>query len=285
MDKLIAFPYYGGKQKQLAWLLPLLSKCDHFVEPFCGAASVILNRLPGTSLETINDINGDIVNFFRVLRDRGDELINKLQLTPYSREEFTEALEPTDEPVERARRFYVKCRQGFGGVIHKITSGNWGYGRKKLAPLPSRIVRSVEQLELIVDRLKLVQIENRPALDVIRRFDDPGVLFYCDPPYVGSSRGKGGPRVYGDFEMTDDDHRELSAALHGCEAKVAISGQRCPLYDELYSNWTRHDKADNYLTLNNKPDHPSTYRIDSLWTNYDILDNGNTETDDVSVRA
>ena len=267
MARLVAFPYYGGKQKQLNWLLPLLPKCDHYIEPFCGAASVLINREISPA-ETINDTNGEIVNFFKVLRDNGDELIRRLELTPYSRSEFVAALEPTTDTVEQARRFYVKIRQSFCGLMVGLTEGRWGYVKKKTAFLPKRTVRSIDKLYEIANRLRLVQIENRPALDILSRYDDINTLFYCDPPYA--DRGKGGTSIYANNEMTNADHRQLSDVLHNCKAKSAISGSRCDLYDDLYRDWHRHDRDKDYIFCNNKPGMPTNYRSESLWTNYEV---------------
>ena len=261
----MAFPYYGGKQKQLKWLLPLLPKCDHYIEPFCGAASVLFNREISPA-ETINDTNGDIVNFFKVLRDDGDELIRRLELTPYARDEFVMALEPTVDAIEQARKFYIKVRQSFGGLINNLTEGRWGYDIKKSAFLPKRIVNAVDKLYAIANRLRLVQIENRPALDILKRYDHTNTLFYCDPPYT--ERGKGGNNVYACNEITNDDHRQLAEVLHNCKGKVAISGYSCALYNELYHDWHRHDRYGNYMSFNNKQKSPTNYRSESLWCNY-----------------
>ena len=267
MARLMAFNYYGGKQKQLKWLLPLLPRCDHYIEPFCGAASVLINREISPA-ETINDTNGEIVNFFKVLRDNGDELIRRLELTPYSRSEFVAALEPTTDTIEQARRFYVKIRQSFGGLMVGLTEGRWGYGKKKSRFDPRVFIRSIEKLTAVANRLRLVQIENRPALDILSRYDSKDTLFYCDPPYT--ERGKGGKTVYANNEMTDDDHRQLAEVLKKCQAKVAISGFRCSLYDEKYRDWHRHDKHEIHMSFNNRGGLPANHRSESLWTNYEV---------------
>ena len=262
---MIAFRYYGGKQRQLKWLLPLLPKCDHYIEPFCGAASVLLNR-EVSPLETINDTNEDIVIFFKVLRDRGDELIRKLELTPYARAEFVESLNHADDDLERARRFYVRVQQGFSGLTEKLTEGRWGYA-KKIGSRSKVVVNAVDKLYAVANRIRLVQIEKRPALDVLRRFDHEKVLFYCDPPYLTIRDKISG---YGVNDMTVTDHSQLAGALHNCKARVAISGHRCDLYDDLYRNWHRHDKEVNYIFFNNREGTPRNNRAESLWTNYEV---------------
>ena len=261
MPRSIAFPYYGGKQYQSKWIISLLpTDCDHYVEPYCGGASVLLNK-PPAHLETINDISGDVVNFFKVLRDHSQELVNKLYYTPYSREELQLANLPTNDSIERARRFYVRVRQSVHG-----TSSSWRYAIKKAGGCnpPRNFLRQVEQLHQVVMRLRLVQIENRPAINVIKQFDRATTIFYCDPPYLHSTRTDN--KAYKDNEMSEDDHKELADLLLGCKAKVAISGYRSPLYDELYSRWQLHEKEVCCRAGGTTGSRKN--RIECLWTNY-----------------
>src|SRR5947209_2474819 len=194
MGKLIAFGWYGGKFSHLSWLLPLLPKSVHFCEPFAGSAAVLLNREP-SPVETYNDIDGEVVNFFRVLRDQKETLIEAIGLTPFSREEFELAISgPREEltDLERARRFYVRARQVRTGLAQKASSGRWAHclltSRAGMAGAVSRWLGSVEDLPYIAQRLLRVQIEHGPAIEVINRYDSPETLFYCDPPYVHDSR-------------------------------------------------------------------------------------------------
>ena len=264
MARLVAFPYYGGKYYQLNWLLPLLPKCNHYVEPFCGSAIVCLNREP-SPIETINDTNGDLVNFFKVLRSNSSELLEQLELTLNARDELAIAIEPTDEPLERARRFFVRIRQSFDGSP-KSKVGQWSFA-KIYERHPKRFRRSIPKLIEVIDRVKYWQIDNRPAINVIRRNDTVDTLFYCDPPYVADSRVS---KVdYGNNELSDTDHRELANVLHNVKGKVAISGHRCDLYKELYGDWVRHDKDCN-LCASNKTKVESKRRVDSVWCNYKI---------------
>src|SRR5215207_1505277 len=113
MGKLIAFGWYGGKFSHLDWLLPLLPSATHYCEPFGGSAAVLINREP-SPVETYNDLDSDLVTFFRVLRDQSDALIQAIGLTPFSREEFELAIQKPDtelSDLERARRFFVRARQ------------------------------------------------------------------------------------------------------------------------------------------------------------------------------
>jgi DNA adenine methylase len=214
----------------LNWLLPLLPKCHHYCEPFAGSAPVLLNRLP-SSVETYNDIDGEVANFFRVLRDHKADLIEKIGLTPFSREEFYYAVSQNPEgiadKIERARLFYVRARQARTGLAQTASLGRWSNcknaSRAGMSSAVSRWLGAVEDLPLIAERLLRVQIENRPAEKVIKLYDDKDTLFYCDPPYVHNSRS--GKKAYG-YEMTDAEHRSLADVLQRCKGNVAISGYR-----------------------------------------------------------
>ena len=261
----IAFGWYGGKFSHLDWLLPLLPKCHHYCEPFSGSAAVLLNRDP-SPVETYNDLDGEVVNFFRVLRDSKKPLIEAIGLTPFSREEFFIACQPLAgdlSNLERARRFYIRARQVRTGLAQTASLGRWANckdtSRAGMSGVVSRWLGSVERLPEIALRLLRVQIENRPAIEVVDLYDAPGTLFYCDPPYVHASRGDS--KAYG-FEMTDDDHRNLAHRLHKINGKAAISGYSCRLYDELYSDWQSHLAPAKFCHSIKKE------RQEVLWTNY-----------------
>lgn len=261
----IAFGWYGGKFSHLNWLLPLLPACHHYIEPFGGSAAVLLNR-PPAPLETYNDLDGEVANFFRVLRTRRDELIESIGLTPFSREEFLEALGPPDaqlSELERARRFFVRARQARTGLAQTATAGRWANcrttSRSGMAGAVSRWLGSVEALPEIAERMLRVQIEHRPALEVIRRYDSDGSLFYCDPPYLASTRGD--PKSYG-HEMSESDHVELAAVLTHCRGKVAVSGYDCELMRRLYRGWRRIQGPEKTAHSAKTP------RQETLWTNF-----------------
>jgi DNA adenine methylase len=264
--KLILFGYYGGKFSHLDWLLPLLPECHHYCEPFAGSGAVLLNRQP-SPIETYNDLDGEVANFFRVLREQGDELARQIGLTPFSREEFAIAckLDPNAGPLERARRFYVRARQVRTGLAQTASLGRWANckqtSRSGMSGVISRWLGGVAQLPEIAERLIRVQIENRPAIDVIRLYDSPTTLFYCDPPYVHSTRGDS--KAY-KHEMTDEQHRELAELLNSVKGKVAISNYDCKLFDELYP-------AENWRKLMSRPrtNHSTKgQRTEAVWMNY-----------------
>ena len=263
--KRIAFGWYGGKFSHLDWLLPLLPTAHHYCEPYSGSAAVLLNRAP-SAVETYNDIDGDVANFFRVLRDRSEELIRAIALTPFSREEFHLAIVSVEQgisDVERARRFYVRARQARTGLAQTATIGRWANckntSRAGMSGAVSRWLGGVEALEGIAARLLRVQIENRPAVDVIRLYDQKDALFYCDPPYLHETRGDS--KAYG-FEMTEAQHWELAETVAQCIGKVAVSGYRCDPMDTWYKGWRRFDTPLKSIHSTKQ------LRQESVWMNY-----------------
>lgn len=263
--RLIAFGWYGGKFSHLEWLLPHLPACHHYCEPFGGSAAVLLNRGP-SPIETYNDLDGEVVNFFRVLRTSKDQLVEAIALTPFSREEFLIAcVKPVRRisNIERARRFFVRARQVRTGLAQTASIGRWANckntTRNGMSGVVSRWLGSVEQLPNIAARLLRVQIENRPAREVIDLYDGEDSLFYCDPPYVHAARGDS--KAYG-FELTNEDHRQFAGRLARIKGRAAVSGYRCRLYDELYRGWTRVDAPEKFCHSVKQA------RQESLWMNY-----------------
>lgn len=263
--KRIVFGWYGGKFSHLDWLLPLLPAAHHYCEPFAGSAAVLLNRDP-SPVETYNDIDGEVVNFFRVLRDDTELLARQIGLTPFSREEFYHAIgkpaiKLTD--LERARRFFIRARQARTGLAQTATLGRWANckntSRSGMSGVISRWLGGIEGLDDIGSRLLSVQIENRPAIDVIRLYDSKDTLFYCDPPYLHTTRGDS--KAYG-FEMDEEQHHELAAALRRIAGKAAISGYRCELMDRLYKGWRRFDADEKHCHSIKR------LRQESVWMNY-----------------
>ncbi len=219
-------------------------------------------------METYNDIDGDVANFFRVLRDQHEELIRAIALTPFSREEFYHAIHSVTEgvgAVERARLFYVRARQTRTGLAQTASLGRWANckdtSRGGMSGVVSRWLGGVDALGAIAQRLLRVQIENRPALDVIDLYDSHDTLFYCDPPYLHATRGDA--KAYG-FEMDEGQHLALAAVLNGCRGKVAISGYEHPLMDEWFpvGKWFKTVGRDKTIHSTKEK------RQEILWTNY-----------------
>lgn len=267
MGKRIAFGWYGGKFSHLDWLLPLLPETTHYCEPFGGSAAVLLNREP-SPIETYNDIDGEVVNFFKVLRSEKDALIEAIGLTPFSREEFEQAINAPLaglSDLERARRFYIRARQVRTGLAQTASSGRWAHcrltSRAGMAGAVSRWLGAVEALPEIAQRLLRVQIENDNAISVIRRYDSLETLFYCDPPYPHDSRGD--TKAY-KYEMSNEAHYRLAETLRVVQGKVALSSYHSPLMDELYGDWTCIEAPARTIHSIKQE------RIEVLWINYDI---------------
>ena len=264
--KLIPFGWYGGKFSHLDWLLPLLPDCHHYCEPFAGSGAVLLNREP-SPVETFNDLDGEVVNFFRVLREEKQRLIEAIGLTPFAREEFAIACEvsPDLTALERARRFFVRARQVRTGLAQTATIGRWANckntSRAGMSGVISRWLGSVKDLPAVAERLLRVQIENRPAANIIRLYDSPVTLFYCDPPYVHSTRGDS--KAYA-FEMTDAQHKELAEVLNAVQGMVAFSNYQAGILDQLYPAPKWHKTVSPERTNHSTKDK----RVEILWTNY-----------------
>lgn len=248
MKKLNAFSWYGGKYSHLDWILPLLNvQCSHFVDVFGGSAAVLLNREP-SPVETYNDLDFGVVNFFRALRDHNKELVRLLEHTPYSRKEYDESRMSLSNyenltSVEHARLFFIAARMSFSGAVHRdgcSWSFSTGRSRSGKSESVSRWLGSIEKLNLVSNRLRRVQIENDDAVNIIARYDKGDSLFYCDPPYVFSTRSSNKKCYFS--EMTDEQHGQLAESLNACKSKVAVSYYDCEMINELYpvGRWHRH---------------------------------------------
>lgn len=270
MGKLIAFGWYGGKFSHLNWLLPILPYTTHYCEPFGGSAAVLINRNP-SPVETYNDLDGNVVNFFKVLREQPDELVRVIGLTPFSKEEFEKAIKKSGNGIsdlEKARHFYIKARQVRTGLAQKASSGRWAHckltSRAGMAGAVSRWLGAVEDLPDIAQRLLRVQIEHAPAIEVIKRYDSKETLFYCDPPYPHESRGDNNAYAH---EMKTEDHIKLAELLNSVQGKVALSGYKCELMDQLYGDW-------KIIEAPTKKCHSvKKSRQEVLWINYDYKEN------------
>ncbi len=260
----IAFGWYGGKYSHLDFILPHLpTDCRHFCDVFGGSAAILINREP-VPVETYNDLDSELVNFFRILRNHSAELTRAVSLTPFSREELVLACTPSEDlsDLERARRFYVRARQTRTGLAQTSSEGRWAHcvltSRAGMAGAVSRWLGSAEFLPEIAQRLLRVQIENAPAVDVVRRYDTDDTVFYVDPPYVHETRGDANAYA---FEMDDRAHEELAEVLNGVRGHVVLSGYRNPLYDRLYDRWRRVDAPEKTChSVRSK-------RQESLWIN------------------
>lgn len=258
-----ALRYYGGKWRIAPWIISHFPEHICYVEPYAGGGSVILRKPPAVN-EVLNDIDGDVIAFFDVLRRRPEELISSIQLTPFARSEVERAYEPCADEIERARRFYVKAWQARGGPRAQWRTG-WRFQKND-----SRGKRSIDDwnetshLWTIVYRLKQIQIECDDAITIIKRYDSQHTLFYLDPPYPAGVRGKRWSSKAYAYEMSDDDHRALSQVLHKITGMAIISGYDCELYRELYADWT----FDRKMTIKDTGKKAYEY----LWLSPSVID-------------
>lgn len=234
-----ALRYYGGKWNLAPWIISHFPAHKNYVEPCGGAASVLLQK-PRSALETYNDLDGNVVNFFRVLRDRPDELIQKIKLTPWAREEYDNCLIMGDEPIEAARRMFVRSwcsRNGATNFDNQATSGFQTHMRHKDYPTELYF----DALNTVAARFIGVQIEQRDALAVIESYSNDDSLIYFDPPYVKTERTK---QDWYAFEWDEEAHRAAAGVLLACDGLVVMSGYASPLYTDLYEahGWARRDR-------------------------------------------
>lgn len=231
--------YPGAKWALASWIVRYLPETPHYVEPFCGSAAVYFNLPWKPRHAVLNDLSGDIVNLFRVLRTDSAPLVTALELTPWSREEFTLAYEATEEPVERARRFLVRMQQGHknGTEQGKYARSNWrSLGTTLTRDNPAEWRALPSKLVAAVEALRRAEIDNDTAARVITRHASSDVMLYVDPPYVESTRSW---MSYYPHEATDDDHTALLDLLKAHPGPVALSGYPSTLYDNLLTGWRR----------------------------------------------
>lgn len=240
--------YHGGKWRSAPKIIRFFPPHRVYVEPYGGAANILL-RKPRAYAEVYNDLAGEVVNVFRVLRDpaSAERLRSALAGTPFARDEFRAAYEPTDDPIESARRAIIRAFMGFGSASFNAHHGTgFRANSKRSGTTPAMDwLHYPDQIPLFVERLRGVVIENRDALLILPTHDGVETLFYVDPPYPACVRAEGavtGVRQRYLHELTDDDHRALAKALRGLRGMVVLSGRACPLYDcELYPDWERHE--------------------------------------------
>jgi DNA adenine methylase len=231
--------YHGGKWLLAPWIISYFPAHRIYVEPYGGGGSVLL-RKPRARAEVYNDLDGEIVNLFRAARDHGEDLRRALELTPFSRDEFKASYEPSEDPLEQARRTVVRAFMGFGSNSHNRATG-FRSNSDRSGTTPAMDWRHYPgEFGAIIERLQGVVIENRDALEVIQIHDSPATLHYIDPPYVSDTRDAGKDYRH---EMTDADHEQLASVLREVKGAVIVSGYPSPLYEDLYSGWTRAEQA------------------------------------------
>lgn len=244
--------YPGAKWSIANWIVERLPPHTRYVEPYFGSGAVFFSKA-SSPYECINDLSGDVVNLFQVIRSDAARLASLLEMTPWARDEWARSVEPATDPTERARRFLVHCWQSFGRGTPAVKTGwktkSTPYTLMRWAQLPNDICA-------IVERLRHVQIENRPGVDVIRRHRDAQTLIYADPPYPRTLR-----RRFYEHEMTDTEHAALLDALLDHPGPAAVSGFHCELYDTRLAGWYVHERR---MTVEH-----GEIRTEVLWTNRD----------------
>jgi DNA adenine methylase len=234
--------YHGGKWKLAPWIISHFPEHRVYVEPFGGGASVLL-RKKRSYAEIYNDLDGELVNLFTVVRDRGGELIDKLKATPFARKEYRLSFDMCEDPLEQARRTAIRSFMGFGSnaLCRAIQSGFRSNSNRSGTTPAHDWVNYLNTLKPIIDRLMGVVLEHRDAAEIIMRHDSRDALHYCDPPYPHETRSAlmHGNHGY-NYEMTTEQHREIATVLRSVKGMVVVSGYPCDLYDrELYSDWQR----------------------------------------------
>lgn len=256
-----ALRYYGGKWKLAPWIISHFPAHKNYVEPCGGAASVLLQK-PRSPLETYNDLDGNVVNFFRVLRDKPEELIHKIRLTPWARAEYDIAREFTQygDEIERARRYFLRLWASMHGGTGRDTSITFRVTKHADHRTPNAGMElfNLDFLYRTADRFRGVQIENDSALMVIDRYDNADTLHYFDPPYLTATRAHKGD-TYGVEASGTPFHIEAADLLRNAQGYVVISGYACDLYTELYEDYGWH-RVDREAQTNS-----GGKRIESLW--------------------
>jgi DNA adenine methylase len=234
-----AIKWHGGKFYLAPKIVALMPPHLHYVEPFAGGLAVLLAKDPDGVSEVANDVHGELTNFWRVLQgpDTFAAFQRALQATPFSEAEW-EAAAPGGDPVERAVKFFVRCRQSLAGRMDAFTGVTRTRTRRGMNNEVSAWLTAVEGLPAVHARLRRVLVLDRDGLDVIRQQDGPGTLFYLDPPYLGETRASA--RVYA-HEMTPARHAELLDLARQCRGKVMLSGYPSEPYDRALHDWTRHE--------------------------------------------
>lgn len=231
--------YHGGKWKLADWIISQFPPHRTYVEPFGGAASVLIKK-DRCYAEVYNDLAGEIVNLFRVARDHGDELARRVELTPFARDEFLASYEPTDDPLEQARLTLVRSYMGFGSAAASKKATGFRANSNRSGTTPAHDWANYPNaLREVVKRLQGVVIENKDACSVMAQHDSPETLFYVDPPYVAAARDSGSDYLH---EMDDTDHEQLAIFLRGLRGMVIVSGYHSALYDTIFQGWQTEER-------------------------------------------
>lgn len=258
------FPWYGSKILKQDFIQSKLPLSDIFVVPFGGSGSIMLNREP-VGLEVFNDIDSGVVNFFKVLRDNPEELVDRLDKTPYHESIFEESkhLLKTDcEGMDKAIAFFVVTTMSYNS-----TNSSFAYSTKEIrrnrSQSVSRYQSKIDELERISTRLSRIQFFNRSAIEIIEKFQREGTLMYLDPPYPGEVRSSIG--AYSN-EMSEDEHIEMLDIIKDSNVRIAISTYENDLYNDYLKDWFVYRDKERGTGATNS----GSRKQEILMTNYDV---------------
>lgn len=250
--------YPGSKWSLADWIISYFPKHHSYLEPFFGSGAVLFNK-PRSNIETVNDLDNNVVNLFECIRENPKKLASMIHMTPYARKVYERAYEEfPEDKFEAALNFYVRLNMGYGfrtsgervGWKNDIQGRERSYASQDWCNLPEKIMQAAE-------RLRGVQIENRPAVELIERFNFENVLIYCDPPYMLKTRHGKQYRC----EMDDKDHEILLRLLLQHKGPVLISGYDTDLYRDMLGDWNRYENV-SYSQVCSK-------KQEVLWMNYE----------------
>lgn len=254
MTTLLKYP--GSKWRIAEWIISHFPEHKVYCEPFFGSGAVFFNKSP-VYIETINDLDGNVVNLFRVCRDHPEELARLVEMTPFARDEFRSCYEKSDDPIEQARRTIVRYHQSFGTANSSRNSwkNTQTYGGPRCDTMWNYLPTTIMNC---VGRLKQAQIENIDAVELVRRYDDENTLIYCDPPYLPSLRQK---KIYA-CEMDEQKHIELLEELKKSRSMVVISGYDSEIYNRELADWHTDEIATTAQM--------GLPRTEKIWTNFEF---------------
>lgn len=260
MNNVLKYP--GSKWRIASKLVDLIPSHHSYVEPYFGSGAVLFNKAP-SSIETVNDLDSEVVNLFHCIQQDSEQLARLVMTTPFSREEYDRQFEMDvayKNEYQRAKDFLIRCWQGFGVRTTGVKTGwrNDVIGREKAYALWNWY-RLPEWIVEIAERLRKVQIENRPAMEVIERFNYPNVFMYIDPPYLLGTRSA---KQY-KHEMTDEEHKKLLESILQSRANIMISGYDSEMYNDLLRGW--HKMYFPSQAEHGKP------RTEVVWMNYLLM--------------
>lgn len=256
MKAIVKYP--GSKWSIASWIISFFPKHHSYLEPFLGTGAVLFNK-QRSNIETVNDLDGNVVNLFEWIRRDPERLAHEIYYTPYARQVYEDAFAAVlEDSLQQAVNFYIRLNMGHGfrtngekvGWKNDVQGRERAYASQDWCNLPEKIMQAAE-------RMRGVQIENRPAAELIQRFNFESVLIYCDPPYMLSTRHGKQYR----HEMDDRDHEELLALLLEHKGAVVISGYETELYNTMLAGWNKYETTAYSQVCSKKKE--------VIWTNYD----------------